>query len=67
MITIPIYVNDVEQGVCELSKTRKYISEKLLPTHTLTADEVQTLQSIWNQQYEIGDKVIEDKLEYTIL
>ena len=66
MNTIPILVNSVEQGFCELTKTKKYVCERLLDNHTLTADEVQTLQSMWNIEYQSGEKVTVDKLEYNI-
>ena len=68
MNTIPIYVNGVEQGVCELSRTRKYMYEKLSETHTLTPDEVQSLQSIWAIEYQPKDKIPVDidRIDYTI-
>ena len=57
MITIPIFVNNIEQGVCELTDRRRYVLEKLLDDHTLIPEEMIKLQNIWSSEYDPGDKV----------
>lgn len=68
MITIPIYVNGVEQGVCELTDNRRYIIEKLLDNHTLSPEEMVKLQSVWCSEYDPKDKVEQSitKIDYFI-
>ena len=68
MSTIPIYVNNVEQGVCELTNTRKLIRMKLSEDNTLSADEVAELQSIWTMEYIPKDKIPSDveRVDFTV-
>ena len=68
MINIPIYVNNVEQGICELTDLRRYVSEKLLDDHTLTSEEMVSLQNIWSSEYDPGDRVdiSVTQIDYTI-
>lgn len=69
MINIPLYINNVEQGVAELTDKRKLISIRLNSNNTLNNEEVVDVQiNFLNHPiYDTGDRVDEsiERFDYT--